>query len=72
MISDGTVLRAEYTLSAVEYKMKDPDRDMNKLGNLPDLDTACLRVRDTVCLRVCVCVRVSERERWIKRRERQI
>jgi len=48
MISDGTVLRAEYTLSAVEYKMKDPDRDMNKLGNQPDKDTACIRVPATV------------------------
>jgi hypothetical protein len=47
-ISDGTVLRAEYTQSGAEYKMKDPDRDMNKLGATPDLDTACQRVRDTV------------------------
>jgi hypothetical protein len=48
MIADGTVLRAEYTLSSAEFKMKDPDRDMNQLGALPDLDTVCLRVRDTV------------------------
>ena len=30
--------------------MKDPGRDMDKLGALPDLDTACLRLRDTVSL----------------------
>ncbi len=42
------VLRAEYTLSTAEYKIKDPDRDMNKLGNLNDLNTACARVSDTV------------------------
>jgi hypothetical protein len=28
--------------------MKDPDRDMSKLGNLNDLNTACSRVSETV------------------------
>jgi hypothetical protein len=28
--------------------MKDPDRDMNKIGNLNDLNTACARVSETV------------------------
>ena len=48
MITDGTVVRAEYVASTAEYKMRDPDRDMEALGTLPDADTACQRVRDTI------------------------
>jgi hypothetical protein len=47
MISDGTVLRAEYSKTLAEFKIKDPDQDLNKLGTLPEVDTVCQRVRDT-------------------------
>ena len=47
MVSDGTVLRAEYSKTLAEFKIKDPDQDLNKLGTLPEVDTVCQRVRDT-------------------------
>ncbi|EKX54362.1 hypothetical protein GUITHDRAFT_99844 [Guillardia theta CCMP2712] len=47
-VAPGTVFRAEYTQTAAEYKMKNPEMDVSKLGPIPEADTVVTRARDTV------------------------
>eukprot|EP00960_Hanusia_phi_P044781 756811-Hanusia_phi.AAC.5 len=47
-VAPGTVFRAEYTQTAAEYKMKNPEMDVSKLGPIPEADTLVARARDTV------------------------